>query len=227
MIGDTGVMPVENLDFMGADEQVPDPVRRYACSMLEEAGWDDLRYRIESDAFIRAMWESRGEQWEDDWKEHWTGGAYSLQSSDVRLRIAFVYMEGSEWSYQVLYSQLGPDQSVLAQIEGLLTAHFVGYIDWEQKKQATSQALSLEGTEETTNLFKGYAMCRRLLIDGIGDFEDVYFATFEAYKALAGHLRGGPVGSPEAGLKWLLEIASDSWPVGQTRSRNFTYSPFA
>ena len=38
MIGDAGVMPIENLDFMGPDEQIPDSVKRFACSVLEEAG---------------------------------------------------------------------------------------------------------------------------------------------------------------------------------------------
>lgn len=31
------VMPLENVDFMGADESIPEDVRRYVCSMLEDA----------------------------------------------------------------------------------------------------------------------------------------------------------------------------------------------
>ena len=31
------VMPLENVDFMGADEEIPETVRRYVCSMLEDA----------------------------------------------------------------------------------------------------------------------------------------------------------------------------------------------
>ena len=31
------VMPLENVDFMGADEGIPEGVRRYVCSMLEDA----------------------------------------------------------------------------------------------------------------------------------------------------------------------------------------------
>ena len=31
------VMPLENVDFMGADDEIPEEVRRYACSMLEAA----------------------------------------------------------------------------------------------------------------------------------------------------------------------------------------------
>ena len=31
------VMPLENVDFMGDDENIPEPVRRFVCSMLEDA----------------------------------------------------------------------------------------------------------------------------------------------------------------------------------------------
>lgn len=31
------VMPIENVDFMGADEEISETVRRYVCSMLEDA----------------------------------------------------------------------------------------------------------------------------------------------------------------------------------------------
>ena len=31
------VMPLENVDFMGADDKIPEEIRRYVCSMLEEA----------------------------------------------------------------------------------------------------------------------------------------------------------------------------------------------
>ena len=30
------VMPIENVDFMGADDEIPEGVRRYVCSMLED-----------------------------------------------------------------------------------------------------------------------------------------------------------------------------------------------
>lgn len=37
---DGSVMPLENLDFMGADEKIPEGVRRLACDMLEDSsGW--------------------------------------------------------------------------------------------------------------------------------------------------------------------------------------------
>ena len=35
---DEMVMPLENVDFMGADEGIPEGVRRFACRMLEESG---------------------------------------------------------------------------------------------------------------------------------------------------------------------------------------------
>ena len=31
------VMPLENVDFMGADDKIPEEIRRYVCSMLEDA----------------------------------------------------------------------------------------------------------------------------------------------------------------------------------------------
>ena len=31
------VMPLENVDFMGADDKISEEIRRYVCSMLEEA----------------------------------------------------------------------------------------------------------------------------------------------------------------------------------------------
>ena len=34
---DTAVMPLENIDFMGADNEIPEDVRRFVCRMLEDA----------------------------------------------------------------------------------------------------------------------------------------------------------------------------------------------
>lgn len=38
MVHDEEVMPVENLDYMSADERIPERVRRFACRMLEDCG---------------------------------------------------------------------------------------------------------------------------------------------------------------------------------------------
>ena len=43
-IEDNLVMPIGNLDFMGADEQLPEPVKYLACRMLEDSGgWSSTR----------------------------------------------------------------------------------------------------------------------------------------------------------------------------------------
>ena len=41
---ETAVMPLENVDFMGVDDKIPEVVMRYVCSMLEDAyGRQDLQ----------------------------------------------------------------------------------------------------------------------------------------------------------------------------------------
>lgn len=55
---------------------------------------------------------------------------------------------------------------------------------------------------------------------------DSYLNAHYAYKALAENL-GFPVSSVETGMAWLLDVASDSWNVGETREREFTFRPFA
>ena len=55
---------------------------------------------------------------------------------------------------------------------------------------------------------------------------DAYLKAFQAYEALSEQL-GDPLSNLDSGLKWLLDVAADSWSVGETREEEFTYSPFA
>lgn len=43
-LADSVVMPLENVDFMGADERLPEQVRRYVCSMLESLAHTGFDY---------------------------------------------------------------------------------------------------------------------------------------------------------------------------------------
>ena len=52
-----------------------------------------------------------------------------------------------------------------------------------------------------------------------------YLDSYQAYKELAERL-GLPATSIETGLAWLLDVASDSWAVGQTREWESSYFPF-
>ena len=43
------VMPIDNIDFMGADERITEPVKRLVCNMLEESGgWSDPLRSLQS-----------------------------------------------------------------------------------------------------------------------------------------------------------------------------------
>ena len=63
-------MPLENLDFFDMEERIEEPVRRYACYMLEESAYGgDIRW----------------------------GQTCSLQPPSVRMRLAFAFMECMDW----------------------------------------------------------------------------------------------------------------------------------
>ena len=48
-IADAVVMPPENVDFMGADEKIPEPVKQFVCGMLEESGrWGWVSWALQS-----------------------------------------------------------------------------------------------------------------------------------------------------------------------------------
>ena len=48
-LDESAVMSSENLDFMGADEQLPEPVKKFVCSLLEDsARWSDTGKSLQS-----------------------------------------------------------------------------------------------------------------------------------------------------------------------------------
>lgn len=65
---DAGSMPVENVDFMGADEKIPERVRRLVCSLLEgSAAWGQERLQR------------------------------TLQSSRTQVRLSLGFIMGNDW----------------------------------------------------------------------------------------------------------------------------------
>ena len=221
MIVNTESMPIENLDFLGENEEgIPEPVRRFACSMLESAGWADLLFRITSGWFARTG-EARPFQFGWAWQE----GSYCLQSPLARVRLAFIYMEAVYWGFYFGLGRL-PD------------APASGYEDIEDP------------------YFEYRANCEELMKFAADDYDRwfdnftrAYIEAFEVYRELADRegkmiVKGGlvpeggarmsfdrvvgePVEEPESSLKWLLEVALNSWSIGQTRKDEFTYSPYS
>ena len=228
MIGKEGGMPIENLDFMGENEErIPEPVRRFACSILEQAGWDNLWDRI----VMGMLWRS-SEGRNDSGIVHvgmgWLDESYGLQPPLVRARLAFTYLEAVHWGF---YGGRGR-------------------LAWAWQPDGED--------EETRDLFCDYFNRCEDLMDltganietSVSAFTSLYADAFEMYKELTekvGKLKVGQVkharqgglditinrvpGTPEISsersLKWLLDIALSSWPVGHTREEDFTYSPFA
>ena len=221
MIGNTGDMPIERLDFMGENvEGIPDSVRRFACSMLEEAGWPDTWTQVTAGMLARTVTEKNlGSGWLD--------GSYSLQSPIARVRIAFAYMEAVNWGYYCCRDKL----------------------EWAWQPEGQD--------EETVDLFYDYFnRCEDLMnltADNISTYfstlADLYLDAFEMYRELTdkvGRLRvrteqtpeeglrmsihrvpGKPKDDPESGLKWLLDVALNSWSIRQTREDEFTHSPYS
>ena len=226
MIGKEGGMPIENLDFLGENEErIPEPVRRFACSMLEQAGWADLWLHtmggmiwrsIESDKELRFARMGKG----------WLEGNYSLQLPLARARLAFAFLEAVHWGFYC----------------------GGGRLEWAWEPDAKD--------EEITDLFCEYInRCEKLMNsdnvqENLDSFADLFLDVLEMYKELAGkagklrverlvdteeegvglsigRVPGVPEARTESGLKWLLDVVLDSWAVGHTREEDFMYSPFA
>lgn len=244
MIRNAGGMPVENLDFMdGNEERIPERVRGLACSMLESAGWADLDSTINATLFWREILDGGTE-----WDHFWHRGLYSLLSPHIRIRLAFMYMEGTLWGYS--QSILGDDiEQTPDEIDDLLCLseeyiqrclevirHSLPSLPSEHETLNRSRrAMANMMVEDPTRYGEKYATFIARYrddgrdetapdgtdYDGIGD---AYLKASQAYQALAEYL-DHPTSSLDSGLKWLLNVASDSWTVGQTREQEFNYVP--
>ena len=223
MIGKTGDMPIERLDFMGENvEGIPESVRLFACSMLKEAGWADTWTHVQAGLLARASTEKY-------LRFVWPDGNYSLQSPIARVRIAFAYMEAIHWGFYCCRKNRK--------------------LEWAYQSDGQDDG--------TVDLLEDYfGRCEDLMnltADNIATyfstFSHLYQDAFEMYRELAdkvGRLRvrrkqapegsldilidrvpGRPEEGPESGLKWLLDVALDSWSIGQTREGEFTHSPFS
>ena len=245
ILGNTD-MPIENLYFEGEDEErVPEQLRLFACSILEDAGWNDLDSTINATLFWSEILDE-GIEWE--W--FWHRGLYSLLSPQIRIRLAFMYMEGTLWGYSqpILSDEIRQPLDELDDLSQLCKEYI------KCCKAMISYALpSLPSKRETHDMFNR-AIAKEMTKDvtkygdGAADFiaeydgddnedtdrngtgynsiGDAYLKAFHAYKALSEHL-GHQTDCLDSGLMWLLNVASDSWTVGQTREWESSYRPFA
>ncbi len=242
MIGNAGGMPVENLDFMGgSEERIPEQVRRFACSMLESAGWADLDLTINATLIWSEILDGAIE-----WDHFWHRGLYSLLSPHIRIRLAFMYMEGTLWGYSQSILGDGLEQTP-DEIDELLRlseeyilccleviGHSLPSLPSEQETVNTlNRAMANMMAKDPTKDGEKYAAFIARYGDDGGDetarvgtdydgIGDAYLKASQAYRALAEYL-DHPTSSLDSGLKWLLNVASDSWTVGQTREREFNY----
>ena len=242
----TGGMPVENLDFMdGNGERIPERVRGFACSMLESAGWADLDLTINATLVLSEFLDGGIE-----WDHFWHKDLYSLLSPHIRVRLAFMYMEDTLWGYSQSILGDGLEQAP-DEVDDLyrlsedyiqccleIIGHSLPTLPSEHEtvntlQRAMANMMAKDPTrygEKYSTFIARYCDCGRdetalngTDYDSIGD---AYLKAHQAYQALAEHL-DHPVNSLDSGLKWLLDVASDSWTVGQPRDREFTYSPLS
>lgn len=241
-------MPLENFDFFGEEERLTEDVKGFARSMLEGAAWTDLDSSINAALFWRDILDGGIE-----WDHFWHRGLYSLLSPQIRLRLAFMYMEATLWGYgQIILSDEMKALSDEEEEEDELHRLCQEYIKC-CKEVISSLPTSLPSAHETEDTFHR-AMANMMAKDDTryanryADFIERYaggvreerawnetdhlsiggafLKAFTAYGALADYL-GHTAGSLDSGLEWLLNVASDSWTVGQTREGILTHSPFA
>lgn len=235
MARNAGGMPVENLDFMdGNEERIPERVRGFACSMLESAGWADLDLRVDATLGLRKVLDGGIE-----WDLLWHRGLYSLLSPHIRVRLAFMYMEGTLWGYSRSILGDGLEQTP-DEIDDLLRlaeeyirccleviGHSLPSLPSEYETMNALQRAIANMMAKDPARYRdedhGDTALNGTDYDSIGD---AYLKAHQAYQALAEHL-DDPVSSLDSGLKWLLNVASDSWTVGQSREGEFTYSPLS
>ena len=260
MMDRTGTMPMENVDFFGAEERLQEELRRHVCSILIEAGsdrhpsnptiWHDFPNVGEIEYSRKDLEEGLEDSKFFDWKELWERGRWSLQPTHVRIRLAVIYMECTLWGYVQLLHPEGmvdilknksPEEARI--VEELIVQYYDAvkeliecvppagpsrddkdrldevYQDFlERKRESRAAGLrALPALESARyHVSTGYAYL----------LSSAYLNAFQSYKALAERL-GFPVSSVEIGLTWLLDVATDSWSVGETREREFMYSPFS
>ena len=246
MARNAGGMPVENLDFMDENEErIPEQVRGFACSMLESAGWADLDLTINATQVWSEMLDGGIE-----WDHFWHRGLYSLLSPHIRVRLAFMYMEGTLWGYSqaILGDGMEPTSDEVDELYRLaedyiqccleIIGHSLPSLPSEYETvNALQRAMANMMAKDPARYSEKYGtFIARYRDEGHDDtalngtdydsIGDAYLKAHQAYQALAEYL-DDPVSSSDSGLKWLLNVASDSWTVGQSREREFTYSPLS
>ena len=242
MLGSQSTMPIENLDFFGEEESIPEPVKQPVCSMLENAGWNDLDSTINATLFWQEILDGGIE-----WKHFWHRGLYSLLSPHIRVRLAFMYMEATLWGYsQSILSdemkQILDEQSDLSQLckeyirccEAVISHALPSLPSEHEVGDKFERALAKVIAKDVTKYGEaGLSILQRVSLehddDGGTEYKsigDAYLKAFQTHEALSEQL-GDPVSSLDSGLEWLLDVAADSWSVGETRDQEFTYSPFA
>ena len=227
MIGNTGFMPVENLDFMGKNaETIPEEVRRFACAMLESAGWAQMWHQAEVGALARAAYAVIDR--EPGFGFGWLDGNYSLQSPLARARLAFTYMEAVHWGYYCGGGRLPwAWQSDGKDIEDDIKDLYYEYYN----RCEDLMNLTTYDFDTFMSLYRDAFEMYIVLVDKVGKLEFTTEGKFGLtqetdVKLSWARARGEPVGDPELGLRWLLNVALDSWPIGHTREEEFSYNPF-
>ena len=228
MIGNTGGIPVESLDFMGENvEPIPEEVRRFACSVLESASWAHVWDQAKIGALgrtARAVMDVNlgfGFGWWD--------GSYSLQSPLSRARLAFSYMEAVHWGYycgggRLPWTWQSDGKDIDDDIKDL-------YYDYFNRCEDLMN-LTAYDLDTFTSLYRDAFEMYKELVDKVGKLEFTTEGRFTLaqetdIKLSWDRVPGEPVGDPEPGLRWLLKVALDSWPIGHTREEQFSYNPFA
>ena len=173
------VMPLENLDFMGTDEQLPEPVKYLACRMLEDSGgWGSTR---------------------------------SLQSPLTNLRFSLAFV------------------TAMGDLRGDLI---------RPTSETHKQFLTQEEAKRYDELSIPHDMYMRSLLDGTAEsFGRTYRSVFPLSEELEclmgwGEEWYGPNDECDptdlaSVLIYFLDIAMDTWSVGETREEKHVVRPFA
>ena len=244
-------MPLDNVDFFGKHEKIPYEVRQRIRAMLEEFGAGDNASMSPAESWYDReplpaldMVDIVIEGTMTSWHDTWESGFYCLQTPLARIRLAVIYLEYWLWGYSPLldpavlsslvetksHEQADKIKRLYSRYDDAILRILHHSVTTIPSNQDVGAALSprveamiahREGRPVDPGAFEKANQAYESLFDrhSIGA---AYLKAFRCYKELAESL-GYPVQNMEVGLKWLLDVASDSWSVGETREEDFTY----
>ena len=170
-------MPLDNVDFMGRKEEIPEPVREFVCRMLEDSGG-------------------------------WPDGFGELQSPRTMLRKHLLWLTNMGIAYGELFGHRA------ATHKGMLDPDEVERYDELSVEHDRLMKSVLDGTAKSVGrAYRSAFQLNEALCDLLG-WDEAYDPEYGPFDL-------------ETALIEFLDIALDTWSVGETREADYTYWPFS